>query len=84
MRPVDRSRSRLMVVSVGACPAEEIKSFCSDRFYVRPIQVNLNLEEDEPSMMACEKCQRCTMNIPLNLLRDHVDECIGVCKTGIC
>ncbi|KAJ8049416.1 G2/M phase-specific E3 ubiquitin-protein ligase [Holothuria leucospilota] len=76
LRPGDRSRTTLSVVSVGACCAEDIKSFCSDRFYIRPIQCNLDLEENEPSMLACERCHRCEMNIPLHLLRDHVDECL--------
>lgn len=71
---------RLTVISCGPLCGKELVAISTQKFYIRPIQVDIKLNElvmDE----ATESCVVCGMLVSITHLRDHVDECQQVNKS---
>ncbi|KAJ8018109.1 hypothetical protein HOLleu_44077 [Holothuria leucospilota] len=75
MRTATGSSSRLSVITEGACTSEELKSWCSQRVYLRPIQMDFEIDPVPTDSGPAENCLKCGLNMSLHLLRNHIEEC---------
>lgn len=71
----EKSRRNLRVVKYGSCCADEIRCLGTGRIYIRPIQTDIALGDDDGSDEECEKCFICKVSIPLRQMRDHMELC---------
>ena len=72
----EKSRTELQVVSCGSCSTEEIRCFGTGRIYIRPIQVDLSLNESGIERTEqYEDCFLCKMPVLLTDMRRHMDTC---------
>ena len=72
----EKSRAELQVVSCGSCCTEEIRCFGTGRIYIRPIQVDLSLDESGMERVEqYEDCLLCKMPVALTDMRQHMDTC---------
>ena len=78
----EKSRTKLRVVNYGSCSGDELRCLSTGRIYLRPIQTDIVLgDEDDPDDQF-EDCFICKVAIPLRQMRTHMDLCT-VCLLSV-
>lgn len=78
----EKSRTKLRVVNYGSFSADELRCLSTGRIYLRPIQTDIVLgDEDDPDDQF-EDCFICKVAIPLRQMRTHMDSCT-VCLLSV-
>ena len=71
----EKSRTKLCVVKYGSCSADELRCFGTGRIYIRPIQSDIALADEDDADEQHENCFLCKVAIPLRQMRDHMELC---------
>ncbi|XP_068689839.1 uncharacterized protein [Montipora foliosa] len=72
----EKSRTKLRVVNYGSCSADELRCLGTGRIYLRPIQKDIVLGDEDDSDDQFEDCFICKVAIPLRQMRTHMDLCM--------
>ena len=72
----EKSRTELSIVSYGSCSTEEIRCFGSGRIYIRPVQIDIALNDSNLDWGdQYEDCMICKMPVALSAMRRHMETC---------
>lgn len=69
----EKSRTELSIVSYGSCSTEEIRCFGTGRIYIRPVQIDITL--DDSNLDWGDQYEDCKMPVALSTMRRHMETC---------
>ena len=61
----EKSCTELSIVSYGSCSTEEIRCLGTGRIYIRPVQIDITLDDSNLDWGEYEDCMICKMPVVL-------------------